>query len=103
MLLKLVQGGEQPSDGLVIGELVPGESGPVDAIIDVLVDQRVNAVNGGPEGFRGKGGRTAGPGPELGFEVNGDVREIVADDALGHAVPEHRHRDVTVVARLGGL
>src|ERR1039458_7105666 len=48
-------------------------------------------------------GRRVGPLAELRGEVELDVREVVAHDAAGLTVPEHRDGNVAVVARLRRL
>src|SRR5690606_29927978 len=76
-----------------------GDAG--DAGVDVVVDPGVQLVDLGAQLLRVEVGRAGGPGAELGGHVDGDVGEVVADDPVGHPVPEHRDGDVAAVALLG--
>ena len=102
-LVQVIQGGEQAGHRAVVGLLRGGEPAPVHAVVDGGVDPLVERVDLRPQRGGVEVERRAGPAAELRAQVDGEVGEVVADDPAGLLVPQHRHRDVPVVAGFGRL
>lgn len=89
--LQLVEHGEDAFDRLVVGRLRGGEAGLVDAVVEQVVQARVQRVDVGGEFGRVEAGRRRREVGEGGVEHAQDVGALVVHHhALGH-VPEHGH------------
>ncbi len=103
-LAQPVQPLEQPPVGRLVRALRGREAGLVDAVVDVLVNERRDLVDLLPVPCRVQVGRT---GPlvrrPLGLEVQRDPRVVVRHHRAGGDVDDGRHRDPPVVAGDGLL
>src|SRR5215472_7409744 len=102
-LLEIIQRLKQARHRLVVALLRGREPGPVDAIVDGGVYQLVDLVDLRPQPLWVQLVGRAGPPRELRVQVQRDVREVVTDDPASLLVPQHRYRNVPVVAGLGCL
>src|SRR6266511_312255 len=100
-LLDLVERDEQRAEGLLISRLRGGETRPIDAVVDVLVDERVDAVDLLPQRWRIIVRAHIGETAERIVEHADDLGRFVVDDGTAFLVPQHRHADTAAVARIG--
>ena len=99
--LQLVERGEQPVVGRLVGVLRLGEAGAIDAVVDVEIGLLVDAVDLGAQLLRIVVGVVAADRIELAVEHPDDLGQLVVDDRLGLLVPQRRHRDLAGVFRIG--
>src|SRR5215218_664501 len=103
-LVEHVERVEEREHGLLVGLLRGREAGPVDAVVERLVDalvelghlvaqleRRVDALGVAREGL------------EALVEHLDHVGGLVVDDAAGRGVPQHRDADSAVEVRIGGV
>src|SRR5262245_21665543 len=100
--LELVEGGEQRVVGGLVGGLRLGEAAAVDAVVDVGIDEVVEAVDLGPQRLRVEVGALSPDAVELAVEHADDFGGLVVDDPPRLLVPQRGDRDLAGVARIGG-
>ena len=96
-----VEGLEQRPHRFLVRLLPGGEAGLVDAVVDALVNDRVNGVDLGAQRPRVEIHLGPAVGIEGGIEHADDLGRFVVDDAPGPLVPQHRHRGPAGVVGLG--
>ena len=90
-----VQRFEQFCHGLVIGGLGCGEAGLVDAVVDVVIDPRIDRVDLRAQSLWIVIVGIAGQLVEGRVEHADDLRTFVRDDGVALLVPQDRHGDAT--------
>ena len=98
--LDVVERGEQRVVGFLVGRLRFGEAAAINAVIDVVVDLGIDAVDLGAQRLRIKIGRVGADAGEFRVEHADDLGGFVVDDPLGLLVPQRRHRDLAGIMRI---
>src|SRR5262245_12316201 len=100
--LELVEGGEQRVVGGLVGGLRLGEAAAVDAVVDIGIDEVVEAIDLGPQRRGVEVGAVSRDAVELAVEHADDFGGLVVDDPPRLLVPQRRDRDLAGVTRIGG-
>jgi len=100
-LLNLVERVEDIAKGLLVGRLGGGKAGSIDAVIDVRVDQLVEAVDLGTQALRIVVSARVGKVIECRVENANNLRRLIVDDRLALFVPENRDAHAARIARIG--
>ena len=98
--LDLVEGRKQRAERLLVGGLGGGEAGTIDAVVDVGIHERIDAVDLLAQRRRIVIGLHVGQGVEGRVEHPDDFRRFVVDDGAALLVPQHRHRDASGIVRI---
>src|SRR6185437_3363426 len=98
-----IERAEERRNRLLIGLLARGEAGLVDAVVDRVVNARVDRIDIAGEIARIKVRARVGEGGEGAVEHADDIGRFVVDDGALLLVPQDRHAGAPVGVRIGAL